>query len=146
MLNVLIVEDDLTIADMLQEALEIDGYRVSGIARTVGEAIEAAERHNLDFAVIDIHLANRGLGTEVAAHFRRTTTIGILFSTGNDNGDLTALLGDAVMTKPYRQSDVGRGLKIIGEVARFGQSQLASPRNFRLLTEAINHSTTASSG
>jgi CheY-like chemotaxis protein len=136
--NVLIVEDDLTIADMLQEALEIDGYRVSGIARTVGEAIEAAERHNLDFAVIDIHLANRGLGTDVAAHLRRTTTIGILFSTGNDNGDLTAHLGDAVMTKPYRQSDVGRGLKIIGEVARFGQSQLASPRNFRLLTPAIN--------
>jgi DNA-binding response OmpR family regulator len=134
MLNVLIVEDDLSIADLLQEALEAEGYRVSGIARTVEEAVGAAGQHDLDFAIIDVHLANGGLGTEVGARLRKMTHAGIIFSTGNDNiSHLTAQEGDAVITKPYRLRDVGRGLKIIDDVARFGETQLAYPRNFRML-------------
>jgi DNA-binding response OmpR family regulator len=135
--DVLIVEDDLSIADLLQQALEADGYRVSGIARTVNEAIAAAEEHEPHFVVIDVHLAHGGLGTEVGVQLRRTTTAGIMFSTGNDNNNLTTMEGDAVMTKPYRLSDVGRGLKIIGDLARSGQTELPHPRNFRLLGPAI---------
>ena len=136
MLDVLIVEDDLTIADMLQEVLEADGYSVSGIARTVQEAIDAAEKNDPDFAVIDVQLAKGGLGTEVAKHLRRTSSIGIIFSTGNDNHKLNGLIGDAVMTKPYRLDDVARALKIISEMAEFGKTDLEFPRNFRLLGPA----------
>lgn len=135
--DVLIVEDDLSIADLLQQALEANGYRVSGIARTVQEAIVAAEEHEPQFAVIDVHLADGGLGTDVGAQLRKTTTAGILFSTGNDNNNLTSMEGDAVMTKPYRLSDVGRGLKIIGELALSGKTELPHPRNFRLLRPAM---------
>ncbi|MGD0103085.1 MAG: response regulator [Rhodopila sp.] len=137
MLNVLIVEDDLMIADLLQEALEADGYHVTGIARTVKEAVQSAEQHHADVAVVDIRLANGDLGTDVAAHLREKTTTRVMFSTGNSNDlDQIARYGDAVMTKPYRLSDVGRGLRIIDEVARSGHSQLTFPRNFRLLASA----------
>ncbi len=34
------------------------------------------------------------------------------------------------MTKPYRISDVGRGLKIIDEMARLGHTELTFPRIF----------------
>jgi DNA-binding response OmpR family regulator len=136
--NVLIVEDDFSIADLLHTALEADGYRVTGIARTVAEAVKAAERHAPDFAVVDVYLAKGGLGTEVGAQLRQMKNIGILFSTGNDRVEnLTLLVGDAVMTKPYQLTDVGRGLEIIHELARFGQTQLVFPRNFRLLGEAV---------
>jgi DNA-binding response OmpR family regulator len=132
--DVLIVEDDIAIADLLQEALEDDGYRVTGIARTVGEALTAAREQQPDFAVIDVHLAKGGLGTDVGACLRKTTKIGIIFSTGNEHGEnLTTLEGDAVLTKPYRLDDVGRSLKIIHELAQFGQTQLVFPRGFRLL-------------
>jgi DNA-binding response OmpR family regulator len=134
MLNVLIVEDDLTIADMVQEALEADGYGVIGIARTFEEAIKAAERHQPDFAIIDVQLANGDLGTEVGAYLRQTSQIGIIISTGNDHIDFSTVLADAVMTKPYRLRDLGRGLKIIGEIAQFGHTQFAFPRNFQLLS------------
>jgi DNA-binding response OmpR family regulator len=137
MLDVLIVEDDISIADLLQRALEVDGYRVSGTARTVKEAIAAFEDHEPHFAIIDVHLAQGDLGSAVGARLRRTTTVGIMFSTGSDDENLTAVEGDAVLMKPYRLSDVGRGLKIIGEIAQFGQTQLAHPRNFRLLTPAV---------
>jgi CheY-like chemotaxis protein len=73
MVSVLIVEDDLLIADLLQEALEADDYQVTGIARTVHESVRLAEQHRPDAAVIDIRLANGDLGTTVAAHLRDTT-------------------------------------------------------------------------
>jgi DNA-binding response OmpR family regulator len=115
-------------------ALEAEGYCVTEIARTVDEALEAVERQEPDFAVIDLHLANGGLGTDVGMHLRQTKVLGILYSTGNDNAkSLTLGVGDAVMTKPYRMNDVGRALKILDELAQFGQTQLAFPRGFRLL-------------
>jgi DNA-binding response OmpR family regulator len=135
MTAVLIVEDDLSIADLLQQALEAAGYSISGIARTTREAEDSAEQHEPDFAIVDIRLANGDLGTDVAFNLRKTTKAGIIFSTGNSN-DLSVMgpLGDAVMTKPYRMSDIGRGLKIIDEMARTGHTELAFPRNFQLLT------------
>jgi DNA-binding response OmpR family regulator len=131
--TVLIVEDDLPIADLLQEALEAQDFTVIGIARTVEQAIGTADRERPDFAVIDLHLAHGELGTDVAAHLRKITKVGILFSTGNDDRRLTASIGDAVMTKPYRLDDVGRGLRILSEIAETGHSASRLPRNFRLL-------------
>jgi len=39
MLKVLIVEDDLMMADMVEEILSQSGYEVCGIAPTVAEAV-----------------------------------------------------------------------------------------------------------
>jgi DNA-binding response OmpR family regulator len=134
MMSVLIVEDDLSIADMLQETLESQGFLVTGIARTVEDAIQAIERREPGFAIIDVHLAKGGLGIEVAAYLRDNTKTVILFSTGNDDRKgLTPLIGDAVMTKPYRLSDIGRGLNILCEIRDCGKSALPWPRNFRVL-------------
>jgi hypothetical protein len=41
----MIAEDDLFMADMVEEVLVDGGYEVCGIARTVEKAIELAERH-----------------------------------------------------------------------------------------------------
>jgi DNA-binding response OmpR family regulator len=134
MLNVLIVEDDLSIADLLRSALEAEGYCVSGIARTVDEAIGSAAEHEPDFAVIDLRLADGGLGSAVGIHLRNSTSSGILFSTGNSSDiSLTRAEGDAMMIKPYRMRDVGRALAIIGQLAQAGETSLVFPRNFRLL-------------
>lgn len=137
MVSVLIVEDDITIADLLQEVLEADGYKILAVARTVDAAMASVSENRPDYAVIDVHLAKGGLGTEVGAHLRKTTKTGILFSTGNDGIDsLTSLQGHAVITKPYRLDDVGRSLKIISELMEFGATQIAYPRNFRMLSPA----------
>jgi response regulator of citrate/malate metabolism len=67
MLKVLIAEDDLMIADMAEEILVSNGYEVCGIARTVAEAV-ALGRDNLpDLAILDMRLADGGLGTQIAA-------------------------------------------------------------------------------
>jgi CheY-like chemotaxis protein len=135
-LNVLIVEDDFMLGDMLRDALEDVGYCVTGVARTVDEAMRSAEQQPNDLAVIDLHLAQGGLGTEVAQRLRGNAAIGVMFSTGDDDGTLTIEQGDAVMTKPYRMQDIARGLRIISELGEFGRTELPFPRNFRLLETA----------
>jgi CheY-like chemotaxis protein len=66
MLKILIAEDDLMIADMTEDVLITNGYEVCGIARTVGEAVALAQHHKPDLAIIDMRLADGGLGTQIA--------------------------------------------------------------------------------
>jgi DNA-binding response OmpR family regulator len=133
MLSVLIVEDDLSIADLLQDALQAGGYRVSAIVRSVEEAIASAQEDQPNFAVIDVHLADRGFGTDVGARLRETTTAGNLYSTGDDDHKALTGMGDAVIIKPYRMSEVAHCLEIIGDLAYSGRAQVTFPRKFRLL-------------
>src|ERR1700687_3250505 len=67
MLKVLIAEDDFMIADMAEEVLVEHGYEVCGIARTVAEGVALGQRHKPDLALIDLQLADGGLGTEIVA-------------------------------------------------------------------------------
>jgi CheY-like chemotaxis protein len=135
--KVLIVEDDLLLADLLQEMLELDGYTVTAIARTKQEAIAAASECKPDCAVVDVQLANGDRGTEVAALLQAMGNVKILFSTGNDpRPGLTAGSGSGIMAKPYSVGDVGRALRIIDDIARFGETIMPFPRKFRLLAAA----------
>jgi two-component system, response regulator PdtaR len=137
MSNVLIVEDDIAIADLLQGALESDGHVVVGIANTVDKAMELTARHQPDVAIVDVRLAKGDLGTEYATRIRARGNLPVLFSTGScEDPVLTKSDGDAVMIKPYLMKDVCRALSILSELATFGQTSLVSPRNFRLLGSA----------
>ena len=66
MLKVLIAEDDLMIADLLEDVLTASGYEVCGIGRTVDEAVALGELHKPDLAVLDSRLARGGCGPEIA--------------------------------------------------------------------------------
>jgi DNA-binding NarL/FixJ family response regulator len=67
MLKVLIVEDDLMIADSAEDIIVESGYEVCGIARTVSEGVALARLHKPDLALVDLRLGGDELGTEVAA-------------------------------------------------------------------------------
>ena len=73
MLKVLIAEDDLMIADMIEEALVSHfGYEVCGIATTVAEGMSrSGGSTGLSLAIIDIRLAGGGVGTDIAAQLDR---------------------------------------------------------------------------
>jgi two-component system, response regulator PdtaR len=64
MLKVMIAEDDLFMADMLEDTLVAAQYEVCGIARTVDKAVELCERHHPDLAILDLRLAEGSLGTD----------------------------------------------------------------------------------
>jgi len=123
MLKVLIVEDDLMLADASEEILVGSGYEVSGIARTVADAVALARHSRPDLVILDLRLADGGLGTEVAAQLSQLGRPGILYVTGNMS-QVTLTDGDACLAKPYRAVDLLRGLKIVaGIVARARRSR-----------------------
>ncbi len=55
-LRILIVEDDLLLAETVVAALEKAGCEVIGPAARVGQAVELAERGGFDVALLDINL------------------------------------------------------------------------------------------
>lgn len=135
--NVLIVEDDLMIADCLEEILLEAGYDVCGIAGTVAEAVELGLRHKPDLAVIDLCLPDGGHGTEVAMALRRLGALGVLYVTGTPNHPaLNAAQGEGLLTKPYSARNVVAALRIVGDLAAGVPASRAFPREFRLLGAA----------
>ena len=134
MLKVMIAEDDLMMADMLEDVLVEGGYEVCGIARTVEKGVELGERHQPDLAVLDLRLAGGGLGTEIASRLNRRGQLGVLYATGNiGHMGLTKADGEACLGKPYRPEDVVRALKIVEEIVATGEASKPFPRSFYVL-------------
>jgi len=146
-LKVLIAEDDLLIADMIEDILVENGYEVCGIACTVADAVSLIRQHKPDLAVIDIRLADGGLGTEIVAQLGGIGTLGILYSTGNRSQVvLTAANGHACIGKPYRDTDLLRGLQIVSEILASGTGSPPFPRGFQLLPGVLKSPRSATHG
>jgi len=137
MLKVLIVEDDLMLADFAEELLVEHGYKVSDIARTVGDAVARIRHSAPDLVILDLRLADGGLGTEVAAQLTAPGRPGILYVTGNMS-QLALTHGDACLSKPYRSVDLLRGLQIVTEIVSTGKAQPPFPQGFQLLHPAVD--------
>lgn len=142
MANVLIVEDDLVMADMIELALVKAAHKVCGIARTVGEAVSLGDQHKPDLTIIDMRLANGGLGTEIAKISDAIGRSGILYATGNTSAVITENAGGhACITKPYSFPDLLRSVELVAEIKATGMASQPYPRGFQILTPA-SHSPT----
>ena len=135
--KVLIAEDDLMIADMIEEVLVAHGYEVCGIARTVAQAVALSRLCKPDLAIIDLRLADGRLGTEIAAQLGPLDRPGVLYATGNiAQVILTSTDGDACLVKPYRTIDLVRSLEIVAEIAATGTASPPFPRGLQILPSA----------
>ena len=110
---ILIVEDEMCLALMLEELLEDAGYAVLKAAR-LPAALALAESARIDAAMLDINLA----GTEVfpAAEVLRGRGIPFLFTSGyGRNGLPPEFLQSPMLQKPYDQALVQQALaKLLG--------------------------------
>jgi DNA-binding response OmpR family regulator len=136
MLKVLIAEDQLIMAELLEIVLADSGYEVCGIARTVDEAVALGELHKFDLAVLDVQLAKGGRSTEVARRLNSKGKFGVLYTTGEDAriSTLTLADGEAAIVKPYSAEDLVRALEIVREIATGGAATPPFPPSFRLLS------------
>ena len=145
MVKVLIAEDDLMIADAAEEALVRSGYEVCGIARTVAAAVALGRLHKPDLAIIDLRLADGGIGTDIPAQFSGLDRCGILYATGNVARLVSANAdGDACLAKPYRAVDLLRSLELVAEIVATGTATSPFPRGFRILSPATRPSVESS--
>lgn len=136
MLKVMIVENDLMIADMTEEVLVEGGYEVCGIARSVAEAVALARHHKPDLAIIDLRLDGE-LGTEILRQLGVMAAIGVLYASGNiTHVALTTAHGHAALAKPYSPADLLRGLEIVAGFLATGAASPPFPRGFQMLPPA----------
>ncbi|WP_421795267.1 LytR/AlgR family response regulator transcription factor [Haliscomenobacter sp.] len=71
--KILIVEDEILIADTLQRYLEQQGYQVSGIAISYEEAVELFTAEQPDMVLIDIRLSGPKTGIDLALFLQQQT-------------------------------------------------------------------------
>jgi DNA-binding response OmpR family regulator len=134
MAGILIVEDDLMIADLVETLLVREGYAVCGIARTVPDAVDLCRRHKPDYAIVDLRLADGGVGTEIMGQLGGLTGPAMMYASDNAGGiALSAADGIAFLSKPYRPADLLRGLAIVIDIVTLGFSALTHPSGFRVL-------------
>jgi two-component sensor histidine kinase/DNA-binding response OmpR family regulator len=135
--TVMIAEDDLLMADMLSDILVKNGYEVCGIARTVDKAVEIGERYRPDLAILDIGLADGGLGTDIPARLKDAGRMGILYASGHvGQMTLTKADGQAILAKPYRTEDVIHGLKVVEQIIDTDEATRQCPSGFLVLNDA----------
>lgn len=96
--TILVVEDDINVAAVMEARLESFGYKVCEIARTGLKAIEGQDRHQPDLILMDILLEGDMNGIEAAEQISARSDVPIIFiSCLND----PSVLDKAIQTHPY---------------------------------------------
>jgi len=83
MKKILIVEDEMIIADMHQDIVEAGGNEVVGIAGTGQKAIRLFKELSPDLILMDIYLADETDGIETMEIIRQKSQVPVIYITGN---------------------------------------------------------------
>jgi len=117
-LKILIVEDDSQLAVTLKYLVEDNPrYRVMAIADDADSAVAAAEAHEPDLVLLDLHLAHGTTGFSVAV---RLTDLGVpcLFVSGKAPRFPMPDLAIGCLMKPFTAEDVHRSLAAAEDLLR----------------------------
>jgi DNA-binding NarL/FixJ family response regulator len=114
----LIVEDDSQLATTLKYLVEDNPrYRVVAMADDADGAIEAAQQHAPDLALVDLHLARGSTGFSVAVRLI-DLQVPCLFVTGKSPGFPMPDLALGCLMKPFTAEDVHRAIALAEDMLR----------------------------
>jgi len=117
-LRILVVEDDSQLAVTLKYLIEDNPrYRVVATAEDADGAIAAAEEHDPDLVLLDLHLAHATTGFSVAV---RLNDLGVpcLFVSGKAPRFPMPDLALGCLMKPFTAADVHRSLAMAEDLLR----------------------------
>jgi CheY-like chemotaxis protein len=108
-LRILIVEDEMTIALLLEDMVSDLGHKPAGLAMRLPQALQMAEQETLDLAILDVNLDGR-MSFPVAEVLERRG-VPFLFATGYGSGGIAAIYRDkVVIRKPFSLEDLGKAI------------------------------------
>lgn len=115
MAQILVVEDEMSIADALVFALESDGWSVRWV-RLGLEAIEAALAPDVELVVLDVGLPDLN-GFEVCKTIRKRSDVPIIFLTARSE-EIDRIVGleigaDDYVVKPFSPREVAARVRVI---------------------------------
>ena len=117
-MTILIVEDELLIAEMLKEMLYDLGYNTVYVAKNYEQAQQQlALNTNIDLAFLDINLTNEKSGIDVAHHIKNTCKIPFIYLTSYSDPktvkEATTTLPEAYLLKPFSKNDLFSTLEMV---------------------------------
>ena len=126
--KILVVEDEMIIADIIVSALESFGYNPLEPAITYSEAVDTIEENKPDIGIFDIQLSGRKTGIDLARTVNEKYNFPFLFLTSfsdkNTLNEAKQVQPSAFLVKPFNKEE----LKIAIELALYNYSlQKAKP-------------------
>lgn len=117
-MNILIVEDELLIAEMLKEMLLELNYNVAGIAKNDAQAFEFLKKNqSINFAILDINLNSTQTGIDVAKKLNNEYHTPFIFLTSYSDkktfSEAIEVKPQAYLIKPFSKMDLFTTLEII---------------------------------
>jgi DNA-binding LytR/AlgR family response regulator len=116
-IKVLIVEDEMLVAEDLAYHMVECGFKVTGIAISGEECFESINKEEPDIVIMDINIQGKLDGIEIARIINQTKKIPFIFLTANSDvatvNRAIPLNPDAFISKPFNKND----LKIAIELA-----------------------------
>jgi len=104
--TLMIVEDEALVAMMLRDELEDAGYHVLDLTDRHTEALEVAKTCNPDLALVNIRLAGRDDGIELAEHLKALGIPVLLISGQVSRARSAKTVAIASLPKPYDAADM----------------------------------------
>ena len=136
MLKILIVEDDSQLALTLKYLVEDNPrYRVVATADDADSAIAAAEQHDPDIALVDLHLARGSTGFSVAVRLG-DFDVPCLFVSGKAPTFPMPDLALGCLMKPFTADEVHRSLNMAEDRMRGRETVRPRPPKNLTLYEA----------
>ena len=115
-IKILIVEDELIIAEDMRELLEGMGYKVPYIAMNTREAIEGIKKHEPDLLIIDIMMGGKAAGIELARYVRSNHELPFIFCTSHADKatveEAKTSRPNGYLVKPFNASELYSSVEI----------------------------------
>ena len=115
--KILVVEDEIIIADNICDALEELGYEVLEPAISYTEAIERIEKEKPDIAILDIQLSGKKTGIDIAKKIRESYHFPFIFLTSNADpltlNQAKEVMPPAYLIKPFSKEELYTSIEIV---------------------------------
>ena len=115
-IKVLVVEDEVIIADDICRNLKELGYLVTEPAISFTEAISTLDKEKPDVALLDIQLSGKKTGIDVAQEINENYNIPFIFLTANSDVDTVSkakeVKPNAYLVKPFSKDELYTSIEI----------------------------------
>lgn len=115
-IKILIVEDNVIIADDMQSMLEEIGYEIVDNVIVYEQAVEVLKSKQVDLVLIDIILASDKTGIDLGKHIRENYDIPFVFVTSNSDRatveNAKTVKPNGYLVKPFEQQDLYTSIEI----------------------------------
>tara|TARA_R110001583_G_scaffold142211_8_gene294506 strand:+ start:4998 stop:5753 length:756 start_codon:yes stop_codon:yes gene_type:complete len=132
-IRILIVEDNVIIADDMQSMLEEIGYEIVDNVIVYEQAEKVLKTEQVDLVLIDIILASDKTGIDLGKHIRENYDIPFIFVTSNSDRatveNAKTVKPNGYLVKPFEQQDLYTSIEIALSNFTYGTNKSAAPEN-----------------